>query len=147
MSAQQSYARVLDAIGLYLERANAGDVLVNEINGGFLLSFVADGEQRVVTFDALEMGRLQSDAVRHQVGKWTGPPGRRASLRVRLQGLGRYLDERGAAAILAQERAHGFSTEFTGLPHGHGDAVGPARLYETLDDRRLRALSGSQDTS
>ena len=143
MSAHRSYATALDAIGLYLERANAGDVLVNEIDGGFLVSFVVDGEQRVVTFDATEMGRLQSDALRHPAGEGTGPHDQRASLRARLQALGRYLDERGAAAILAQERAHGFSTEFTGLPRGHGDAVGPTRLYDTLDDRRLHALSGS----
>ena len=143
MSAHQSYATALDAIGLYLERANAGDVLVNEINGGFLVGYVADGEQRVVTFDATEMGRLQSDAARHQAGEGTGLPAGRASLRVRLQGLGRYLDERGAAAILAQERAHGFSTEFTGLQRGHGDGVGLARLYETLDDHQLHARSGS----
>ena len=143
MSAHQSYTAALDAIGLYLDRADAGDVFVNEIDGGFLVGFVVDGEQRVVTFDAADMVRLQSDALRQEAGGWTGLPGRRASVRVRLQCLGRYLDERGAAAILAQERPHGFSTEFTGLPRGQGAAVGPARLYETLDDHQLRALSGS----
>jgi len=143
MSAHRSFATMLDAIGLYLERADAGDVLVNEIDGGFLVGFMADGEQRVVTFDATDMVRLQSDASRQEAGGWTGLPGRRASVRVRLQCLGRYLDARGAAAILAQERAHGFSTEFTGLPHGPGAAAGLARLYETLDDHHLRSLSGA----
>src|SRR5438270_9168520 len=113
MSAHQSYATVLDGIGLYLERADADDVLVNEIDGGFLLGFMAHGEQRVVTLVAADMVRLQSDALRHEAGGWNGLNGRRASLRLRLQCLGRYLDERGAAAILAQERPHGFSTEFT----------------------------------
>jgi hypothetical protein len=143
MSAHQSYATVFDGIGLYLERAGADDVLVNEIDGGFLVGFMAHGEQRVVTFDAADMARLQSDAPHQEAGGWTGLNGRPASLRVRLQGLGRYLDERGAAAVLAQERPQGFSTEFTGLPRGQGTAVGPARLYETLDDHQLRALSSS----
>jgi hypothetical protein len=143
MSAQRSYASVLDGIGLYLERADAGDVLVNEIDGGFLVGFMAHGEQHVVTFDATDMVRLQSDALQQEADGWTRLPGRRASVRVRLQCLGRYLDARGAAAILAQERTHGFSTEFTGLPHGPGAAVGLARLYETLDDHHLRSLSGA----
>ena len=143
MSAQRSYASVLDGIGLYLEGADADDVLINEIDGGFLVGFMADGEQRVVTFDATDMACLQSDASRQETGGWTGLPGRRASVRVRLQCLGRYLDARGAAAILAQERTHGFSTEFTGLPHGPGAAAGLARLYETLDDHHLRSLSGA----
>src|SRR5437763_10393135 len=112
MSAHRSFATMLDAIGLYLERADAGDVLVNEIDGGFLVGFMADGVQRVVTFDAMDMVRLQSDALRQEAGGWTGLPGRRASVRVRLQCLGRYLDARGAAASLAPAGTRGVPTAF-----------------------------------
>jgi len=59
-----------------------------------------------------------------------------------LQCLGRYLDGRAATAIVVQERAHGFSTEYTGIPRGQGDLTGLARLHETLDDQQLRSLSG-----
>src|SRR2546421_3972104 len=114
MSAQRSYASVLDGIGLYLERADAGDVLVNEIDGGFLVGFMADGVQRVVTFDAMDMVRLQSDALRQEAGGGTGLPGRRASVRVRLQCLGPDLDARGAAADPAQGGPPRLSPEFPG---------------------------------
>lgn len=137
------YAVLLDALGLYLERTNACDVLIDEIEGGFLLGFLMGAEQRVVTLDAGEMARLQAEALRHKGDRaagWTGMLGRRSApgaLRARLRTLGEHLDRRAARAIVAQERAHGFSVEFTTAPQGTGNLMVLTRLHETIDDQQL----------
>lgn len=134
MSVRTPYSISLDAIGLSLDRAGAADVLVNELDGGFLLSYMSSREQHVVTLDAAELQRLRQEALRSK--SRPSDTGRRA----RLRAVGRYLDERQAYAAVVQERATGYSLEFTGLPKGD-DLSSLARLYESLDEEQIAALA------
>ncbi len=134
------YAALLDALGLFLEREEASDILIDELDGGFLVGYLANNEQRVATLTTADMTRLQSEAIRHKGGKgsgWTGMLGRRSALRMRLRALGALLDKRAAHAIVVQERAHGFSVEFTAVPYGPSDPTGLVRLHETFDEQQL----------
>lgn len=138
------YAARLDALGLYLERAEATDILINELDGGFLVGYVKDDGQYIATLDEAEMNRLQDETTRPKGRSWTGilttgSLNRRGDMRVRLHALGTYLDQRVAHDVMIQERAHGFSVEFTTLPQGAGDRTGLVRLHETLDDYTLRS--------
>ncbi len=40
MEPRLSYAEALDAVGAYVERAGGADVFVNELETGFLVSFL-----------------------------------------------------------------------------------------------------------
>jgi hypothetical protein len=55
------YAALLDAIGFYVERANGTDVLVEEIEGGVLVAFLTDTDQRVVTLDGAQLVLLRAE--------------------------------------------------------------------------------------
>lgn len=135
-----SYAAILDTIGLYLEYRQATDALINEIDGGFMVGFLIGNEQRLVTLSSAELSPLHAEAVRHPVKRHTPGPGERLSLRTRLLYLGRYLDRKATGAVVVQERASGFTVEYTGaLLSGTRDGLG--RLTETLDDARLSALA------
>lgn len=139
MAARRTYATALDALGMYLEYKKAADVLINEIDGGFLLGYMLGSEQHVVTVSEQEIGPLMAEAVRATRRFWDTKRRDRAPLRTRLAQLGAYLDRSAAASIVVQERPHTFSVEYTGVPPG--DLHGLARLYETLDDDAL--LRGS----
>lgn len=145
MSDHVSFATLFDAFGLYLEQVGASDVLVNQIEGGFLLGFTAADEQRVVTLDPAEITRLQANAAQHKEQRGGFRIfGRRTQdkngLRDRLRAVGRFLDERRAEGVVIQEREGGFSTEFTSVPSDAADLRSVHRLVETLDDDALRPL-------
>ena len=135
-----SYAAILDAIGLYLEYRQATDALINEIDGGFMVGFMIGNEQRLVTLSTAELTPLHAEAVRHPVKRKPPGPAERLPLRTRLLYLGRYLDRTATGAVVAQERASGFTVEYTAaLLSGTRDGLG--RLVETLDDAQLGALA------
>ena len=134
MAARIPYATILDAIGAHIERASAVDVLVNELDGGFLVSYMAPAGQRVETIDAAELERWLKQAASQK-----GRPIQHG-VRGRLHAVGRYLDQRKAAAVIVQERVAGYSLEFTGLPVGD-DLAHLDRLHESLSEMQLAALS------
>lgn len=138
MQAIESYAAILDAIGLYLEFRQATDVLVDEIDGGFMVGFLVDNEQRVVTLCAEDLSPLLAESARFPGQPWPVTPGDRPSLRLRLHCLGRYLDERAATSIVVQERPLGFSVEFVGV--ASDDLQGMARLDELVGETKLRGV-------
>jgi hypothetical protein len=152
------YAALLDAIGFYVERANGTDVLVNEIEGGVLVAFVTDTDQQVVTLDDAELAQLRTESaatprlgvrLRRLLGRTnsvtggpapTGPlqPADQTGPRARLRAVGRYLETRGAIAVMVQEQADGYAIGFTGQPLD--DNLAPLiRLAERLDDHQLQA--------
>lgn len=134
MAARIPYATILDAIGARIERAGAVDVLVNELDGGFLVSYMTPAGQRVETIDAAELEQWLKEAASHK-GR-PAPPGPR----IRLRAVGRYLDQRRAAAVIVQERVDGYSLEFTGLPPGD-DLAHLDRLHESVSETQVAALS------
>ena len=133
MNIRIPYSIIFDALGLLCERAGAADVLVNEIDGGYLISYMTQQEQHVETLDAAEMARLQLEAQRSKSRPYPSP-------RARLRAVGRYLDQRKALSAVVQESANGYSVEFTGLPIGD-DLSSLARLHEPLDEKTLAALA------
>ncbi len=138
MPHRSNYATPLDAIGLYLIFRKAADVLINEIEGGYLLGFMVGAEQRVVTLSASELAALEAEAGKHKEKAWDRKSAEQPSLRVRLRYLGRYLETRAASCVVIQERALAFAVEYSGVPVG--DLHGLERLYELIDDERLRKL-------
>lgn len=136
MNSKPSYETLLDAIGFYLDSRKAIDVLIDEIEGGFLVAFVDGKAQRVVTLDDAEMQALQTEAARHTCPPWPILATATPSLRVRLRALGRYFDRRTAGSIVAQERGNGFTAEYTGV--APSDSLGLIRMHDTIDDARLR---------
>lgn len=143
MAGRLSYTDALDAIGLYVERADGVDLFVNEIDAGFLVSFLAGDEQRVTTLDTDELTRLRAEgARRHGLGDLFRRRGGKQSSRALLRGVGRHLDGQVmATAVVVQERADGYSVEYTGLVNPKDDLTGIMRIHEELDDARAQALS------
>lgn len=134
LSAPPSYALSLEAIGWYVESRNVSDVHVHELAGGFLVCFLTATGQHVVTLDTDELARLWSEMECRPNRRWFArrdkcgdPHGHRAQLRA----LGEYLDARAAVAIVLQERATGYSIEFTGVPEGD-DLEGLVRVHEQV---------------
>jgi hypothetical protein len=142
MSEPVDYATLFEAIGHYLDRAHAADVLVDQIEGGYLLAFEAGGEQRVVTLDEAELARLRAEAAAPRKGGGFRLFGRRndgeGRLRGELRAVGRFLDHRRAEAVVVQQREGHFSGEFTSMPADAADLREMHRLVETLDDEALR---------
>ena len=102
------YSAILDALGFYVERAEGIDVFVQELPpDSYLLAFLAGDEQRAVTFELHEIASVHDEAEKHPV---RGRPSRRRHLRA----AGCYLDERGASAILVQERVSVYTVDFAG---------------------------------
>ena len=142
MDTRLSYADALEAIGLYVERAGGADVFVNELDDGYLVSFLVDDAQHVASLGTAELVRLHGEARRRGLGGlFRRRDGR--NVRARLRVIGRYLDAQRvmAASIVAQERASGYSVEYTGLADVRDDLSGLTRRHEELDDARVRALA------
>ena len=143
MSTSGSYALVFDAIGYYVEEAGAANVLVDQIEGGYLLGFDVGRDQRVVTLDEGEVARLQSDAVHRNKGGGFRLFGRRATaapgIRADLRAIGRFLDVRRAEAVVVQQSSTSFIVEFTSVPE-NAALREVARLVETLDADALSSL-------
>jgi hypothetical protein len=147
------YAVVLDALGYSVEQAQGTDVLVHELEGGVLVTFMGATEQQVVTFTWAEVAGLHAVATqedRRQQRAWHGLtallqgrwsiPTERPSVRARLRALGQDLDRRGATAILLQEHAASYHVEFTGLADdGWGRTLGLIRLTDEVDHAYLEA--------
>jgi hypothetical protein len=141
MESRLSYAEALDAVGLYVERAGGADVFVNELGTGFLVSFLVDDAQRVSTLSSDDLARLRGESRRRGLGglfrRGDGPH----ETRTRLRAVGRHLDaQMMATAILAQERADGYSVDYTGLLNPKDDLAGLTRRHDELDDARLATL-------
>ena len=81
-----SYASLLDAIGFYVERAGGADVLVNEIEGGFLVAFVTETGQQVATFDDAELAQLRAEIAALEA-PWEPHLPEKSHLGVRLRGV------------------------------------------------------------
>lgn len=141
MDAPLSYTNALDAIGLYVERSNGADLFVNELDDGFLVSFLVGDEQRVVSLDTAEVARLHGEArQRGLAGLFRRRDGGEA--RGHLRGIGHHLDGKVvASSIVLQERADGYSIEYTGMVDTKDDLSGLIRHHEELDDARLRAFA------
>ena len=141
MNQSLSYRSVLDAIGLYVERAGGVDVFVNELHEGFLISFVADDKQRVATLGMDELARLYDEASRPKGGLFRKRESRSENS-ARLRAVGRFLDSQTmAAGLVLQERPNGYELEYTGLVDVRDEFSGITRRHELLDEGRLQALS------
>ncbi len=142
MEPRLSYAEALDAVGAYVERAGGADVFVNELETGFLVSFLVEDEQRVSTLSPDDLTRLRGEARCRGLGTlFRRGDGARAT-RARLRAVGRHLDVQVmAAAILAQERADGYSVDYTGLLNPKDDLAGLTRRHDELDDARIEKLA------
>lgn len=143
MSAAGSYATLFDAIGHYLDGAGATNVLVDQIEGGYLLGFDVGRDQRMVTLDEAELTRLQAAAARPHKSGGFRLFGRRSSaaqgVRADLRAVGRFLDGRRAEAVIIQQQADGFIAEFTSVPE-NAALREVARLTETIDADALSRL-------
>jgi len=140
-----SYSTILDALGFYVERADGIDVFVQELPpDSYLLAYLVGDEQQAVTLEPHEIESVHDEAEKHPVH--TGRPSRRRHLRA----TGCYLDERGASAILVQERLSVYTVDFAG--HAcHGEQVSDRdRIHVMLNDRQLeqseRGVLGTEDT-
>ena len=144
-------------------------MLVDEIEGGFLVAFLTATDQQVATLNDAELMQLQAEIAAleshvkdpHPLGKphlgtrlrgllgradtvSSGPgpahltePTDQPRLRAHLRAVGRYLETRGAYAIIAQEQPDGYVVGFTGQPLE--DNLAPlTRLSERLADHQLR---------
>ena len=123
------YTAILDAIGYYVEAQRGGDALVQEIEGGFLVSYVRGDEQVAVTFEPADVVRLNADA---QAETLHDPNGVRTLLRA----IGRYFDRRVATAVMVQELSEVCLVEYSARMDEHDELSGLGRLYETLDRRQ-----------
>jgi FHA domain len=126
------YSAILDALGFYVERADGSDVFVQELPpDGYLLAFLVGEEQQAVTFEAHEIESVHDEAEKHPVH--TGHPSRRRHLRA----VGCYLDERGASAILVQERLCVYTVDFAGQARRGEHVSNRERIHVMLTDRQL----------
>jgi hypothetical protein len=129
------YSAILDALGFYVERAGGCDVFVQELPpDGYLLAFLAGDEQRAVTFEAHEIESVYDEAEQEPVHMdQMDQPSRRRHLRA----AGCYLDERGASAVLVQERLSVYTVDFAGHARRGEHVSGRDRIHVMLNDRQL----------
>src|SRR5437764_9935957 len=127
------YSAILDALGFYVERADGSDVFVQELPpDGYLLAFLEGEEQQAVMFEAHEIESVHDEAEKHPVH--TSHPSRRRHLRA----VGCYLDERGASAILVQERLRVYTVDFAGQARRGEHVSNRERIHVMLTDRQLQ---------
>jgi len=96
----------------------------------------------VSTLSPDDLTRLRGEARCRGLGTlFRRGDGARAT-RARLRAVGRHLDVQVmAAAILAQERADGYSVDYTGLLNPKDDLAGLTRRHDELDDARIEKLA------
>lgn len=112
-----SYARALTTIGEHIEKAAGEDLSIGEVNGGFVVAYIAEQRQQAQLFRASELSSAKV------TGRLPRPSGR---ARTRLQALGKHLDEDGASKILIHEDEDAYLTSYeiplydrtTGQPSG-----------------------------
>ncbi len=116
-SAHASYEQYLEALGYHLDRSNASDILVAEIGGGIVMSYLSPGGggQVVTTANHEQVARFGARSRRFHL-----PRRHPNQYRAKLRAVGRHLDARHATAAMIQE------TE-TGMLVGY---VGPTRVYD-----------------
>jgi hypothetical protein len=142
MEPRLPYAEALDAVGLYVERADGADVFVNELETGFLVSFLVEDEQRVSTLSPDDLARLRDESRRRGLGGLFRKRENGQGTRTRLRAVGRHLDAQVlAAAVVAQERADGYAVDYTGLFNPKDDLSGLTRRHDELDATRLATLA------
>src|SRR5436305_14531598 len=126
------YSAILDALGFHVERADGSGAFVQALPpDGYLLAFLVGEEQQAVTFEAHEIESVHDEVEKHPVH--SGHPSRRRHLRA----AGCYLDERGASAILVQERLSVYTVEFAGHARRGEHVSDRDRIHVMLDDRQL----------
>ena len=126
------YSAILDALGFYVERAEGIDVFVQELPpDSYLLAYLVGDEQQAVTFEPHEIESVHDEAEKHPVRR--GRPSRRRHLRA----AGCYLDERGASAILVQERVSVYTVDFAGHARRGEQVSDRERIHVMLNDRQL----------
>jgi hypothetical protein len=126
------YSRILDALGFYVERAGGSDVFVQELHpDSYLLAYLVADEQQALTFEPHEIESVHDEAEKHPVHG--GRPSRRRHLRA----AGCYLDERGASAILVQERLSVYTVDFAGHARRGEHVSDRERIHVMLNDRQL----------
>jgi hypothetical protein len=97
----------------------------------YLVAFLAGDEQQAMRFEPQEIETLHNEAAKHPVRT------RRSSRRRHLRAAGCYLDERGASAILLQERLSVYTVEFAGHARRREHVSDRERIHVMLDDRQL----------
>ena len=126
------YRAILDALGFYVERAGGIDVFVQELpTDSYLMAFLAGDEQQAMTFEPHEIESVHDEAEKHPVH--TGRPSRRRHLRA----AGCYLDERGASAILVQERLSVYTVHFARHARRGEHVSDHERIHVMLHDKQL----------
>jgi hypothetical protein len=126
------YSAILDALGFYVERAEGIDVFVQELPpDSYLLAYLVADEQQALTFEPHEIESVHDEAEKHPVHR--GRPSRRRHLRA----AGCYLDERGASAILVQERLSVYTVDFAGYARRGEHVSDRERIHVMLNDRQL----------
>jgi hypothetical protein len=126
------YSAILNALGFYAERAGGSDVFVQELPpDSYLLAYLVGDEQQAVTFELHEIESVHEEAEKHPVHR--GRPSRRRHLRA----AGCYLDERGASAIVVQERLSVYTVDFAGHARRGEHVADRERLHVMLNDRQL----------
>ena len=126
------YSAILDALGLHVERAGGIDVFVQDLPpDSYLLAYLVGDEQLADTFEPHEIESVHDEAEKHPVQ--TGQPSRRRHLRA----VGCYLDERGASAILVQERLSVYTVDFAGHARRGEHVSDRERIHVMLNDKQL----------
>jgi hypothetical protein len=126
------YSAILDALGFYVERAEGMDVFVQELPpDSYLLAYLVADEQQALTLEPHEIESVHDEAAKHPVHR--GRPSRRRHLRA----AGCYLDERGASAILVQERLSVYTVDFAGHARRGEHVSDRERIHVMLNDRQL----------
>ena len=139
------YSAILDALGFHVERAEGIDVFVQELPpDSYLLAYLMGDEQLAVTFEPHEIESVHDEAEKHPVH--AGRPSRRRHLRA----TGCYLDERGASAILVQERLSVYTVDFAGHARRGEQVSDRERIQVMLNDEQLeqseRWVQGTERT-
>src|SRR5919202_76784 len=126
------YSAILDALGFYVERADGIDVFVQELPpDGYLLAYLVADEQQALTFELHEIESVHDEAAKYPVHR--GRPSRRRHLRA----AGCYLDERGASAVLVQERLSVYTVDFAGHARRGEQVSDRERIHVMLNDKQL----------
>ena len=133
MGGNTSHHAVLDSIGAHLASFHADNVVVGEVEGGYLLLYHDEtGAPVVETLSGDQIADLS------QGGKQRGggPP-----LRQQLSEIGRFLDQQFAISTFVSQQQGGYYVEYATTPSGVHAASKLVRVSRTIDEEALGRLA------
>jgi hypothetical protein len=128
------YRTMLAQLADHLAEAEAENICIGELDGGYLLLYNHTGEPVVETLTTEQVAALSPS---HKGKRNT------ARLRHNLTQVGRFLDQQFAISVLVAQQNEGYYVEYAATPSGAHAASKLVRVGRLMDEESLERLGGT----